>query len=112
MKQEITTDDLQLLNSKGLEKYYEYLKKMDYYCSGARDYGYSGAVFYYLNKMHGLSIGELIEFLDQNVGDELFLGHWNDGSEWIVNFRSYEPKNYKVLCDALWAAAVEILNKE
>lgn len=60
------------------------------------------------------NIGELIEFLEGIVASELAI--YNHGYEWEIGFGCYDhdfkQEPYDELCDALWAAAVEILNKE
>jgi hypothetical protein len=68
-----------------------------------------------------LTIGQLIEFLEHHgsLGNILHLLHWTGAvCSWRVTNKNGIPANIKgnqdfiELCDALWSACVEVLNKE
>lgn len=60
------------------------------------------------SKYYGfLSIGELIEFLDEHVDSWIGITKGRLDDYWVVNNRNKK----KELCDALWDAVKEILEK-
>lgn len=113
MKQHITTEQLNGLSEKGRNKLWKWLKpniaKVD--INGKEK-------FIPLDVSPLLSIGQMIEFLESNkkyvrceqwVGDE---NHsWRVGLNW-QNAHLYDYVVEKpVLCDALWQAVKEVLEK-
>lgn len=107
MKQNITPEQLNELSDKGIEGLRKWLSKK---------YGYD-----VMNKDHTkwlesllLSIGQMIEFLDENDFLEL-IDYWgaNIGgyqNKWRVECKDSQF-NDNELCDALWEAVKEVLEK-
>src|SRR5258708_10141817 len=125
MKQHITTSDLDQLTEKGKERLREWWKpkKGDKAISnteyeafiGERE-GYEDEFNIESAKYPLLSIGQMIEFLDDNFDHNGFLGDYWDISVtekgWSILYKEGGDKIANVnLCDALWSACVEILNK-
>lgn len=115
MKQHINKTDLDMLTKQGrhrLDKWFEENVEIPPYIEVVSDgQGYGAELEEPL-----LGIGQLIEFLEKN----------SDSSERdieqfftkVLDFGKYSDKTLVAigwtgeLCDCLWAAAVEILNKE
>jgi hypothetical protein len=58
-----------------------------------------------------ITIGQMIEFLDERVKCLSCMKNQQEGAdEWIVSYVNYLHKN-KELCDALWEAVKDVLNK-
>lgn len=94
MKQYITPKQLNELSKKGKINYFEWCwkKGLVKQTSGAVD----------VKDYPLLSIGQMIEFLDEN----------NKASSFLVSFVAgdYEYRKVSELADALWQACKEILN--
>lgn len=55
------------------------------------------------------TIGQMIEFLNENVKHFSIMKN-QDESEWLIGYVNYLYRN-KDLCDSLWEAVKEVLNK-
>lgn len=103
MKQHVTPEQLSDLSEHGKARLREWWrpKHCDLYWpsgsngSGTRDYPL-------------LSIGQMIEFLEQMFEEGKDIRHYHHG----IGFKNIVWDNKEDLRDALWNACVEVLNKE
>lgn len=128
MKQHIDTTDLEKLSESGKERLREWWKpkKSDWWTDGVEEYLLCFAPivsekFAKNNNGHPLlNIGQMIEFLDYydpdygNQIDQHKQMSQDGNGYWHYAFTPsglYESFTSSELCDALWSACVEILNK-
>lgn len=132
MKQHITSQDLEQLSDKGKEKLREWWKPKegDWICftTGTKHIKHTVEInscdseWGYViepgdkpqkNQLPLLSIGQMIEFLDEHNTDRAFDALCFDRGEyeWHV-YHLEKPNNHRSveLCNALWSACVEVLN--
>jgi len=103
MKQHITPDDIQQLSEEGQANYLKYFAGKD---DSELVGNISGKIIHPL-----LSIGQMIEFLDERVKCLSCMKNQQEGAdEWIVAYVNYLHKN-KELCDALWEACKSVLEE-
>ncbi len=107
MKQQATLEQLNELSEKGKEKLQKWWDKTEYtsYCEHCKNEG-----LYYEDPKNEplLSIGEMIEFLDENKY-WLTIERLNEG--WGLFEDPTGRYDKSELCDALWLAVKEVLEK-
>lgn len=101
MKQHITKNQLDELNKKGKRRYYKFLRKIKDSPGGMM---YHDVIDGQLLPL--LSIGQMIEFL----GDDLAFVRFGDPIH--LELGSGLGYGRKELCDALWEAVKEVLEKK
>ena len=123
MKQHITVEQLNELSEKGKEKLRKWWKPIvgdwfddDGYMRIIPDDETKGA--FVLNSFHTplLSIGQMIEFLD--FGNDFSIEYEESNDSWRIywglpkkQYKSGNPYGDSELCDSLWEACREILDK-
>ncbi len=96
MKQHITASQLDELSKKGIKNLKKYLLPKNI------------PGFWDVNFVPTLSIGQMIEFLDEeNVAIDITTG-WTIIASELQDLHTYKNEE---LCDALWEAVKEILEK-
>lgn len=121
MKQNITIEQLNELSDKGKEKLREWWKPKEGDLTDCGTYYYDGEYVFFENKMDGnqkcyplLSIGQMIEFLDDNkmimdIDPHYQIGYLH-GEKFIVGGKTICWWD-KELCDVLWLAIKKVLEK-
>lgn len=94
MKQYITEKQLKGLNREGQEKLKRYFRR---------------STWIFPSILLQLSIGQMIEFLDEHGIDEIV--KWNDGWRVAMDWTENGLVEEEELVDALWKAVKEILEK-
>lgn len=123
MKQHISVEDLEMLTEEGKSKLREWCKT----CRSLQDEIFEGG---YDPDSMNLSIGQLIEFLDEHDGNVVESIEQYKNIYWsVVISNKYSASDTKwlnkdgeevfskmfhsnELCDALWDACVEVLNEK
>lgn len=107
MKQIITNKQFLELSKEGKDKYFDWCTKKGLYKKTDQEISSSGAVI--KGNIPLWNIGQMIEFLDE---DSKFLCLLNSKDHWEVGYSVDHPDWDGIeLCDALWEATKEVLNK-
>ena len=108
MKQHISISDLEQLSKKGKERLRKWTKSRDY----RLPIGVNAKTGNIKFTLPLLSIGQMIEFLDEQLYFDFFerFVKTHDG-EWNYEDDNLLSHNYKELCDSLWQAVKEVLEK-
>lgn len=104
MKQNISTKDLELLTEEGKKRLIEWWKPRKPENQIWSNSAGGGGIIY--PNLPRLSIGECIEFLDEN---SQLLGFHKGVKDWMVVDGNNNCFNIELI-DALWNAVVEVLN--
>lgn len=110
MKQHITRKQLNGLSKKGKDRLREWNgdpRKMSTRTTPNPEEQYLLDIYADLPL---LSIGKMIEFLDEHV-DHMDLRLWEDGKSWVFTYPNCKSKPHYNPCDALWEAVKEVLEE-
>lgn len=116
MKQHISLEQLNELSEKGKEKLGIWTKSYYEKHSEHEATTFSAEEFMGIKPfLRQLSIGQLIEFLDEhNIANDMWFNdkEWHIGTVGICDIDNEYNHSHAELCDALWEAVKEILNHE